>query len=211
MFAAILMKNLMKKIFVCLASVLWASLVFGQSQDVAPGDSIPWELRKQSLIYNAALKFNDPAVAKMALYNLIAEDPGNHILYDSLAKLYREYKQPISAALVAQQAININPNDMFAMEIAASSFDQLGAKDKALSYYAKLYLNGSDNWGQGVIHVKSVNDLRHSRNHGYDDRSGAANRSVSLSMSGLARAKSFACSMNSSASCPSVSRSTISG
>lgn len=117
---------------------------YGQSQEMAPGDSIPWELRKQSFIYNTANMFNDPVVARVALYNLMAENPGNIALYDSLALIYISYNQHASAALVAQQALLINPNDMLAVEIAATGFDNLGIKDRAINYYEKLYLNNSD-------------------------------------------------------------------
>ncbi len=117
---------------------------FAQSQEVIPGDSIPWELRKQSFIYNTALSFNDPLVARIAIYNLLAENPGNAALYDTLALSYLQYNQNISAALAAQQALRINPNDMFAVEVAAEGFDQVGAKDKALNNYEKLYLNNQD-------------------------------------------------------------------
>lgn len=117
---------------------------FAQSQEMVPGDSIPWELRKQSFIYNSAKLYNDPLVARMALYNLISENPGNVALYDSLALLYYQYNQNASAALVAQQALQINPNDLFATEIAANGFDKLGVKDKAITYFETLYLNNND-------------------------------------------------------------------
>lgn len=117
---------------------------FAQSQEMVPGDSIPWELRKQSFIYNSARLFNDPLVARMALYNLISENPGNVALYDSLALSYYQYNQNASAALVAQQALAINPNDMFATEIAANGFDKLGAKDQAITYFETLYLNNNN-------------------------------------------------------------------
>ncbi|MEM9896155.1 MAG: hypothetical protein AAF789_07270 [Bacteroidota bacterium] len=129
--------------------VLWllVGLVVGassQSREVVEGDSIPWELRKQSFIYNSAIMFNDPIVARMALYNLLAENPGNVALYDSLALSYLQYQKNASAALVAQQAVQINPKDQFALEIAATSFDQLGVKDRALSFYEKLQLLNDD-------------------------------------------------------------------
>ena len=129
------MKKLVFTLLVC--GVAYASSA--QSQEVAPGDSIPWEIRKQSFIYNSALQFNDPVVARMALYNLMSENPGNTALYDSLAILYLQYNQNASAALVAQQAIRINPDDLFAVEVAAAGFDQIGAKDRALVNYEKLY------------------------------------------------------------------------
>lgn len=134
------MKNFVFALLICGATVN----ISAQSLEMAPGDSIPWELRKQSFIYNTAVQFSDPLIARVALYNLLAENPGNVALYDSLAISYLQYNQNASAALVAQQALRINPNDMFAVEIAAASLDQLGAKDRALSNYEKLYLNNQD-------------------------------------------------------------------
>ena len=133
----------MKNIFFFLA-ILFVGFANAQSQEIVPGDSIPWELRKQSFIYTTALMFNDPVVARMALYNLLAENPKNGALYDSLAILYLQYNQNASAALAAQQALKINPQDQFAMEVAATGFDKLGVKDRALSNYEKLYLASGD-------------------------------------------------------------------
>lgn len=119
---------------------------FSQSQEIVPGDSIPWEIRKQSFIFSTANRFNDPIVARMALYNLLSENPLNAALYDSLAVSYLQSNQNASAALVARQALQLNPQDQFAMEIAAVGFDNLGAKDLALTNYEKLHLaNGEIN------------------------------------------------------------------
>ena len=133
----------MKKVLFLIA-ILSAGFANAQSQEVVPGDSIPWELRKQSFIYNTAKLFSDPEVARSALYNLIAENPGNIALYDSLALLYFQYNKFASAALVAQQSLLLNDQNAFATEIAATSFDNLGVKDKSLNYYEKLYLANND-------------------------------------------------------------------
>lgn len=137
-------KYIMKNLMIMIALLMSAGYVNAQSQEIAPGDSIPWELRKQSFIYNSAKLFNDPVIARTALYNLIAENPGNIALYDSLSLLYLQYNQNASAALVAQQSLQINPQNQFAMEIAANGFDNLGVKDRALDYYEKLYLANGD-------------------------------------------------------------------
>jgi len=136
-------KSMKKLVFTLLISVV-AYASSAQSQEIAPGDSIPWELRKQSFIYSTANVFNDPLVARIALYNLLAENPGNVALYDSLALSYLQFNQNASAALAAQQAIRINPNDMFATEIAATALEQIGAKDRALGFYEKMYLSNQD-------------------------------------------------------------------
>ncbi len=119
------------------------NLGFSQSQEIAEGDSIPWEIRKQSFIYTTAKSFNDLDMVKSALYNLIAENPYNASLYDSLAMIYYQKAQYVSAAIVAEQATKLNPQNMFTAEIAAVSFEAVGVKEKALGYYEKLYLNNS--------------------------------------------------------------------
>ncbi len=134
----------MKKAIVCLFVLFLSMVSFGQSLETAEGDSIPWEFRKQAFIYNTAKLFNDPQVAKMALYNLISENPSNAPLYDSLALLYLQYNQYASAALVAQQSLQVNQDNRFATEIAGSAFDNLGVKDKAIPYYETLYLADND-------------------------------------------------------------------
>jgi len=134
----------MRKIFFALCLFFVGQVVLAQSAEMAEGDSIPWEIRKQSFIYNSANLFNDPQVAKMALYSLIAENPGNPALYDSLALIYLRFNQMASAALVSQQSLQINKDNLFATEVAASAFDNLGVKDRAIPYYETLYLANND-------------------------------------------------------------------
>ena len=105
---------------------------------------IPLELRKQAYIYSLAKKYNDPAVARMALYNLIAVNPSSSAILDSLALLYFDYQQYASAAIVAQDALSLNPDDLFASEVAAIAFDNLGVKSRAVTHYEKLYLASND-------------------------------------------------------------------
>ena len=128
-------------------AIVFVGLMAG-AQDTAAKkvkqDSIPWEMRKNAFIYSMAKQYNDPAVARMALYNLIAETPGNPAIYDTLALWYYEYNQLASAALIAQDAMQLNPNDLFAAEIAAISFENLGVKSKAVQNYEKLYLGNND-------------------------------------------------------------------
>lgn len=113
-------------------------------KSAAPADSIPFEIRKQAYIYNMAKKYNDPAVARMALYNLIASTPNSLNLMDTLALMYLEYEQYASAALISQDVSSINPNDIFAAEVAAIAFENLGVKNKAVDFYEKLYLNNNN-------------------------------------------------------------------
>ena len=144
MFAGDFKKGDMKRLFVGLLFAMLSIPLLAQSQEKLAGDSIPWELRKQTFIYTTAKLFNDPSVMKMSLYNLISENPSNPALYDSLALIYLDIKQFASAALVAQQSLQLNSNNLFASEIAANAFDNLGIKDRAIPHYESLYLANND-------------------------------------------------------------------
>ncbi|MEQ9307600.1 MAG: hypothetical protein RJQ14_27055 [Marinoscillum sp.] len=139
----------MKYLFSLLTILVCLGATAQTQQQKARQDSIPWEIRKQAYIYSIAKKYNDPAIARMALYNILAENPGNQAIYDSLAVIYFDYNQLASAALVAQDAIKLNSNDLFATEIAAVAFENLGVKSKAVDHYEKLYLANNDH---GVLY-----------------------------------------------------------
>ncbi len=124
-------------------SFLLISAFVSQAQSAQAQDSIPFEVRKQAYLYDIATKYNDPTIARSALYNLLIMDPTNSAILDSLAISYLDYQQYASAALVAQDAIAVNPGDLFATEIAAVSFENLGVKNRAVGYYEKLYLSNN--------------------------------------------------------------------
>ncbi len=130
------------KTLLLIALLFCAVIGFTQSKPVT--DSIPFEIRQQSYIYGMAKKYNDPSVARMALYNLLSYNPTSVPLIDSLSYLYFQYQQYASAAITAQDALSLNPGDLFATEIAAVSFENLGIKVRAVSYYEKLYLANND-------------------------------------------------------------------
>jgi tetratricopeptide (TPR) repeat protein len=83
-------------------------------------------------------------MTKTALYNILAQAPGNTTVMDSLAMLYFQYQEFVSAALISQDIIAINPNDLLATEIAAVSFEQLGVPSKSIPLYEKMYLANND-------------------------------------------------------------------
>lgn len=130
--------------YLILVAALLTGFVSVAQQNQMPADSIPFEVRKNAFIYTIAKKYNDPAVARMALYNILASTPGSPELMDTLSFFYYSYQQYASAALVAQDALKMNPNDLFAAEIAAISFENLGVKERAITYYEKIYLAEND-------------------------------------------------------------------
>lgn len=114
------------------------------AQEEPTNDSIPYEFNRQAFIYEMALAYNDPLIARMAVYNLISYNPGNSALLDTLSLMYFENNQIASAALTAQDAASFNPNDFFAVELAAIAFERLGVVDKAITFYEKLYTHNFD-------------------------------------------------------------------
>jgi tetratricopeptide (TPR) repeat protein len=133
----------MKKVLLLIV-VLSAFVSTAQEKKTQVTDSIPPELAKKIFIYNASKQYNDPVVTRMAIYSLLAENPNNVQLWDSLALVYFEQQQYASAALVAQEVATAVPTDMFATEIAAICFERLGVKNKALGFYEKLYLDNTE-------------------------------------------------------------------
>lgn len=101
-------------------------------------------MKRQRFIFENATTFNDPVVARTALYNMMAMDPSNNDLVDSLAVFYFEYGQYASAAIVAKEAQKRNPENILAYEIAAISFESLKIKDRALTEYESLFLKNNN-------------------------------------------------------------------
>lgn len=140
----------MKRVLLMLLMAFCASTTIAQTSD-----SLAFRLDpnlKKSLnasdqaIYQLALRYNDLATAKNALYDLIVRNPENTRYPELLASLYFEGRQASSAALVALDVLKVNDKSISSLEIAAYSLEQLGALDKALPHFERLYLLSGDNF-----------------------------------------------------------------
>jgi tetratricopeptide (TPR) repeat protein len=98
------------------------------------------EYKRELGVYNLGKRYNDFAVVRLSLYNLIALDPGDVSLLDSLALYYFEYENYASAALVSNDIILRQPNNLLALEINGLSMETLGIYDNALNRFEQLYL-----------------------------------------------------------------------
>jgi len=114
--------------------ILCAAHFQGVAQDMNTG-----AIDRAKLKYNMALMFNDYSEAKGAIYDLMALEPNNSAYLDSLAFMYFEFRQYASSALASNEALKYNPRNSLLLQVAAQSFDQLGATDKALNAYQRLY------------------------------------------------------------------------
>lgn len=92
--------------------------------------------RKQAV----AQRWGDFDVAKDALYDLIAEFPGNDSLIFTLAYFYYENQKHASCAVVCNDLLARNPKNAPALELSAISYENLNIKDKALQNYESLFL-----------------------------------------------------------------------
>ncbi|MEO9802190.1 MAG: hypothetical protein ABJF04_03030 [Reichenbachiella sp.] len=118
------------------------NLLIGQDQDSL--SFIDVDVRKNIAIYQLANQFNDPAVARMALYNILFFSNNQSAVLDSLTLFYYNLNQMPSVALVAKENLKINPDNQVALELGAIALSKLGAKDQALDNYEKLFLKNND-------------------------------------------------------------------
>ncbi|NMM50606.1 tetratricopeptide repeat protein [Marinigracilibium pacificum] len=94
--------------------------------------------------YQIAKRYNDRNNIKSAIYELIAINPNNVNLLDTLALMYFEERNYISAALVTKDVLQVLPEDKMALEISALSYENLGVLDQAVTRYETLYLKNND-------------------------------------------------------------------
>lgn len=91
-------------------------------------------------IYQLALRYNDLAVARMKLFELIERNPTNITYLETLASLYFEASQFTSAAVSALDILEKNDKSLVALEVSANALEQLGALDKALPNFERHFL-----------------------------------------------------------------------
>jgi len=109
----------------------------------AKTDSVPYInplLRHYAIKYQIAVQWNDPDVAKDALYDLIIESQANDSLIYELAYFYFQNQKYPSAVLVSQEILKRNPKNTVALEMSAIGYENLGVLDRALQSYESLFL-----------------------------------------------------------------------
>ncbi|MFW5760673.1 MAG: hypothetical protein ACOCXH_06830 [Cyclobacteriaceae bacterium] len=135
----------MKKLIILSLALLTCWGAMAQETEQKPrGIRDTYDYQKNLTIYSRALKYNDGEAAKTALYNLIALEPQNDSLLFSLSYMYFENQNYISAILTSKDLLTLNPENEAALEISAISYENIGARDKALESYESLYLKNED-------------------------------------------------------------------
>ncbi len=98
------------------------------------------EFNIQKSIYEKAKTYNDPNVAITALYNMVAIQPDNVLLKDSLMREYLSLSQWAPTYMISREILAIQPNNNFALEVSCVALQNLGLKQEALNEYESLYL-----------------------------------------------------------------------
>lgn len=135
----------MRKLTIIILALLTSWNVMAQEDEQTPRNvRNTYDYQKNLAIYSRALKYNDGAAAKNALYNLVALEPQNDSLLFSLSYMYFENQNYISAILSSKDLLTLNPDNEAALEISAISYENIGATDKALESYESLYLKNEN-------------------------------------------------------------------
>lgn len=94
----------------------------------------------QKSIYEKAKAYNDPNVAINALYNMVAIQPENLLLKDSLMREYLALSQWAPTYMISREILSKDPGNLIALEVSCVSLQNLGLKQQALNEYESLYL-----------------------------------------------------------------------
>lgn len=89
--------------------------------------------------YQLALRYNDYVGARMAIYDLLAENQASDSILYTLSVMFLESGQYASAAIAASDLEKLNPDHLGGIEIRAVAFENLGVLDKAADNYEDLY------------------------------------------------------------------------
>ncbi len=130
--------------------LLAGSTVFAQqtAETQEPKVVEPESIRKlnetDQKTYQLALRYNDLIAARVKLLELIERNPTNTRYPELLASLYFDSNLYGSAAIAALDVLEKSDRSTVALEIAAYSLEQLGALDRALPQFERLYLLTDD-------------------------------------------------------------------
>ena len=115
-----------------------------QQTQVEDSETIRKRNEVDQRVYQLAMRYNDLAVARVKLMELIERNPSNNRYLELLATIYFESNQFSSAAVSALDLLDIDDQNVTGLEVASYSLEQIGAVDRALPLYERLYLLSGD-------------------------------------------------------------------
>lgn len=141
----------MKNYFLLLAFFV-SSFAFAQSKSgLAAKDTAAYRLEKD--VYTNALKYSDLSVAKSAVYKMMALNPSDKTLKDSLLYIYFNAGSFGQSILLCRELLAVDGSRSNILEIKAVAEQNLGLVKDALESYEKLFTQSKNIYHQYQIAV----------------------------------------------------------
>lgn len=129
-----------------------SSLVFAQTKSsVANKDTASYRIERA--VYLNALKYSDLAVAKNSVFKMIALNPADQSLKDSLLFIYFNAGSFGQSILLCRELLAVDASRSNVLEIKAVSEQNLGMVKESLESYEKLFVQSKSIYHQYQIAV----------------------------------------------------------
>ena len=90
-------------------------------------------------VYRLAVQYGDPQTAINSLYHIMAKQPNNMAVKDSLASIYFGYGMNSQAINLGEEILKSNPKDVKHLEMTAIAYRNLGILKESVTKYETLY------------------------------------------------------------------------
>jgi tetratricopeptide (TPR) repeat protein len=124
----------------------------------ATADSAFWakEYLLNYALYRNGLAYGDLAVAKHALFEMLAINPSNKNLRDSLMLVYFRLEAFPQALVISKEILVDKPSDLLVLEVKAVSEQNLRLTKESLESYELLYSKSKD-----IYHLYQIGTLQY--------------------------------------------------
>ena len=126
-----------KKIYFWTVCLITAS-VFGQVNN----EAVAFEKK----VLEKAKQYSDISVVKSSMMRLVLLEGENSTYKDSLAFIYFQERAYPSSFIASQEVLKRDPNNVKMMEVQAFSLESIGAYDKAVEAFKKLFAKTNNNY-----------------------------------------------------------------
>lgn len=90
-------------------------------------------------VYRLAVRYGDPQAAINSLYHIMAKQPDNLAVKDSLASIYFGYGMNTQAIKLGEEILKSNPKDVKHLEMTAIAYRNLGILKESVTKYETLF------------------------------------------------------------------------
>ncbi len=102
------------------------------------------KVQEYSNQYFKSLQYGDKNIALEALYGILSLDTSNVAVKDSIMSFYFREQSYYNASLVGLNILSAELDNTKALEVTAVGLDKIGAKEKSLILYDRLFDANSD-------------------------------------------------------------------